>query len=193
MPLKKIQTTLTNAPAAAKWWSVNKESVTKTWKVWEKWINISIFSSFAAFIVSGMFSGAYVFGFTDDQHTGFVAFCIFMLLAGGFVWLESRKLKVLAKKYKQGVDEFGFDPNIFRKDFSEDMRKKLVSNLRGIGIDPVHIVALRHLDVPNSWWHHLNNEVDHHLKTTEVPTLDQVYTEVERDIVPRDHSKFLRL
>jgi len=176
MPLKKIQTTLTNAPAAAKWWSVNKESVTKTWKVWEKWINISIFSSFAAFIVSGMFSGAYVFGFTDDQHTGFVAFCIFMLLAGGFVWLESRKLKVLAKKYKQGVDEFG-----------------LVSNLRGIGIDPVHIVALRHLDVPNSWWHHLNNEVDHHLKTTEVPTLDQVYTEVERDIVPRDHSKFLRL
>lgn len=193
MTLKTIQTMLATAPASANWWSTNKESITKTWKLWERVGIISGLSSLATLMVSGALSAASSMGIIDNQYPGAIVFCGCLLLMCGTFFSDQRKLKILANQYKQGIDEFGFDPNVFRKDFSEDMRKSLVSNLRNIGVEPQQIVALRHLELPNSWWHLLNAEVNQHLKTTETPTLDQVYIEVERDIVSPEHSKFLRL
>lgn len=193
MPLKTIQTMLATAPASANWWSTNKESITKTWKLWGRWSNVLGACSFVALMISGVLNIASLSGIVDDQYMGAILFCGSVLFVFGAVWSEARKLKILANQYKQGVNEFGFDPNVFRKEFSEDMRKNLVSNLRNIGVEPQQIVALRHLELPNSWWHLLNAEVNQHLKTTETPTLDQVYIEVERDIVSPEHSKFLRL
>lgn len=193
MTLKTIQTMLATAPASANWWSTNKESITKTWNLWERLSIISGLSSLATLMVSGALSAASSMGIIDNQYPGAIVFCGCLLLVCGTFLSDQRKLKILANQYKQGVNEFGFDPNVFRKEFSEDMRKNLVSNLRNIGVEPQQIVALRHLELPNSWWHLLNAEVNQHLKTTETPTLDQVYIEVERDIVSPEHSKFLRL
>lgn len=83
MTLKTIQTMLATAPASANWWSTNKESITKTWKLWERVGIISGLSSLATLMVSGALSAASSMGIIDNQYPGAIVFCGCLLLMCG--------------------------------------------------------------------------------------------------------------
>lgn len=199
MPLEKIQHMLAVAPRVSQWWGENKEDFESSEKMWKKrkkvcWgFALPLIGMFGVFTIASVCTQEIVQGvFLCGAYLG-----LFGFLSLGFFdkRIESRQRLFNTQRYKQGIDQLYFDPDFASKEFSHNQRAELIGKLNSLGGDGQQIVALRNLDLPNSWWHTINAEVEKcaQMNPLQKPTLDEVYIQVQSSIVSENHSKVLRL
>ena len=200
MRLEKIQHMLAIAPRVSQWWVVNKKGFENTEKIWEKrktlWgdFNLVLIVLLGVCMIASLFApgfwclvslcGTLALGLVGPLGLGFVAKRI-----------ELRRRLFNTQCYTQGIDQLYFDPDLASQEFSLNQRAELIGQLNGLGLDGEQIVALRNLDLPNSWWHTINTEVANctQIIPSQKLTLEEVYIQVQSTIASEKHSKVLRL
>lgn len=204
MSMKNLEKMLADAPDIAQWWKANKQTIETSMNVkgrWEerlfKWALWTVLGSCSSFLIAGAlglgplseFKHILVSVVNFFTLIGFigVGFGACGLVAAQFRWTS------LSKHYKEAANRWGLDPKSEAKDCSQNRRAKVVVELNELGVDPHRIVALRTLDLPNAWWHALNEEIGHthhkkQKKVEPIPTLEEVFVQVEqRTEIAKNH------
>lgn len=196
MSVENLEKMLANAPDVAKWWDANKQSIETSMNVkgkWEerllKWAFWTILGSCCSLMIMIALCLSLQLKEFKDIVLSIGNFCVLVAFIGvgfgacGLVTAQCRWAS-FSRHYKEAANRWGWslDPHTEGKEFSQQHRANLVAQLNDFGVDPHHIVALRNLDLPNAWWHALNEEIvrTQHEKPQSTPTLEDVFVHVEQ-------------
>lgn len=196
MSMKHVEKMIMEAPEVEKWWAINKKSIKRTWTlsnvVGNLWLNGSVLSVLAGGVLEILEMQKFTYAAPVPSSSVIVplsVFCCLMVVSG---W---RKRRVLQRKYKHATEQWGLDP-FNDQTLTNEQREEIVAQLNeviadqqkvngSINIDQ-HIQNLQHLDLPDSWWHQLNQQIvsakDDLSKKVEVaqPSLDDVIVSTTR-------------
>lgn len=185
MYLSNIEKMLASAPDVAHWWQTNKETIENFWKRSAKCEQSFFVSALACGAVASVLS----FLILCHMVPLFLGWGILAGLVGfvglGFIAMGAgqRRWEGLSQHYKTATDRWGLSPTCAYKEFSRQRRATLVTNLNELGVDPHYIIQLRHLDLPNSWWHKMNEQVCVAKKQEQIQSIstwEDVFVQVEQ-------------
>jgi len=192
MSYEKIQNMLANAPHVAQWWKTNKTKCNRTFRRWENIARGCAIATFSFLMLGmGLDMSVETGAATPASmiHAAYLICCASGFAFWGILWWSFWSNK---RPFKQQSDAFGFNLNNDRA-VSEKNQQEVVTGLKEMGVDVNHIIALRGLDLPNGWWHTINFCIQRHTEEYPRSQLNEVYVELERTVLPPDHSKVLRL
>lgn len=204
MSYEKINHLLEKSPHISKWWTSNKLAVDRSWRFWGKCEKACV--AFVIVILGALV--APVVALENNWVTyemissmGKMFHWLFVAIVGAAVGngcIEFLRSDLVARRYKEVVDGFGFNfnPEFECKKFTQQQRAKIVTSLVKMGANSQQIVGLRDLDLPNSWWHTISHLIEIHENNSSPQNviLEDVYVQVERSIkTPNFLSKSLRL
>lgn len=202
--MENLEKMLANAPQVAQWWETHRKTIEvylKRTVKRERRINtwMVCLASVGSVAYLPYIAGVFSPGLINDFALTMLELCVVIGLGGFFgAWgaatvIERRSQASLAHHYKQADPCWRLVPSRERQEFSQDDRAKMVKELSDLGVTPHHIVALRDLDLPNSWWHAINEEVgrakqEQKQTAQSAPTLEEVFVQVENHAkIPTTH------
>jgi len=200
MSVENLEKILASATDVAQWWETNKQTIETSKAVKDKWKKRSdtamswlmcggLLSFFCGFVLAtsiGPKAHAFIY---------VLSVCALMSGLGGVggglgVWggatiLQWRHWAYLSQHYKEATNRWGLESQSGDQTFASQRRAKMLAQLNELGVDPHYIVALRNLDLPNAWWHKMNEEIcitqrEKQEKAQLVPTLEEVFVQIEQ-------------
>jgi len=195
MSVEKLEKMLADASDVAKWWKTNRETIETSWKRKAKreqrlhtWMTyLGCFATFSYLFTLIMAGTTNTLPFIVLCSATIINLLVFLGVAGAKTVIEGRCPASISQHHQEAVNRWGLDLNSQDGDktLSSQHHAKMVAQLNELGIDPHHIVVLRNLDLPNTWWCALNEEIvdTHHEKQQQpqvAPTLEEVFVRVEQ-------------
>ena len=200
--MKTIEQLLASAEHTANWWQNNKSVVDGSWKFWGKCekvcavFGITLLSGLCGLVVA---QGNNWITYEMVASVGKLLPIAFFgaLFASGFgkICIEVERSDLVAHRYKDAVDAFGFDPKCEYQQFTQQQRAMVIKALMKLGANSQQIIALRDLELPNSWWRTINHLIETRAKEnlSQEFILEDVYVQVERSIDAQTSPSKLRL
>lgn len=199
--MKTIEQLLASAEHTANWWRNNKLVVNRSWKFWGKCeklcavFAVSLMGVICAVVVAR--GNNWVTYEMVASVVNLLPIAFFVLLASGFgkICIEVERSDLVAHRYKDAVDTFGFDPKCEYQQFTQQQRAMVIKALMKLGANSQQIIALRDLELPNSWWRTINHLIETRAKEnlSQEFILEDVYVQVERSIDAQTSPSKLRL